>query len=619
MKLGTDINDDNCENSSVFSSGQFYIGVFGFSIEVSSFSITANFVGNHINLVSGQPQDGSTILTSFCPSWNDDNQCATEAEPAEVAFFTFVTSATFSPKSHISFNFIPKCHDDLVPGCGETPVKIFVTSCTAKTVNTGVNKCSKNEEYPSPTHNILSHSYHHGQGGTLFIANDKLHPNNGFCNPHAGGQGGQVCIYYITVLYQPRPGVHMESAKFSLTVSTPGDLVVVPCRPSPAPDGVIIYGIDNAPQFYEVCGTDVVEEGILDVSLEVCAGDVSLYICNSEACINDIHPSEKNYYEKSTSKQVCRSGISGTCTELYDGIQRVKLQRVDNTGTYFVSTEGNAISTYKLIVSSYKDMFPANGSVVPTLVLSEFSSEWSVLASKGLTGLYTLTWQASLVNMNGLIEPAKPYSLHYDVFLIESSELKSIKKQENSPNLSSLCGLELLLRISSSAEHRRIGTMVNKFEYVPDKKGSFTFFIVAMCDGECLSQVSAKNSLSKIKCNGSSPCKTIHTVYSPIELYVSKALGASFQNRSSVTKVGLFFFLALGVCLVFVGIKLAKKYRKYRNHSLHFSNVSSVESNPFTIDDYDDEYAGSGGSKFIEMKTVRTHDLLLANDIPEII
>ena len=149
-------------------------------IEVSSFSITANCVSNQINLVSGQLQDGSTILTPFSPPWNDDNQCATGAKPAEVAFFTFVTSATFSPKSHVSFNFIPKHHGDLVPGCGETQVNISVTSCTAQQVSTELNKCSKNEEYLSPTHNLLSHSYHHGQGGTMFIANNKLHPDNGF-------------------------------------------------------------------------------------------------------------------------------------------------------------------------------------------------------------------------------------------------------------------------------------------------------------------------------------------------------------------------------------------------------------------------------------------------------
>ena len=85
-----------------------------------------------------------------------------------------------------------------------------------------------------------------------------------------------------------------EDTSFSILASTPQDITIIPCRPTPAPDGVVLWGpeiIATNPtssfdgQGYEICATNLVptaggavQQGTLDVSLEVCSGGKWLMI-----------------------------------------------------------------------------------------------------------------------------------------------------------------------------------------------------------------------------------------------------------------------------------------------------------------------------------------------------
>jgi hypothetical protein len=164
-----------------------------------------------------------------------------------------------------------------------------------------------------------------GDRTQLFVANDPAHVGEpGYCNPQAAGYN---CVYYVSVIVNDETST---PATFTIAASTPDDVEVVPCRPSPAPDGLIIWGVERLggsaagdKQSYEVCGNDIVAGGLLDVEVETCSGQMEIKICDGDGggC-EGLVPEGNDWNVKSTSVETCNKANAGgveACQPTMDG------------------------------------------------------------------------------------------------------------------------------------------------------------------------------------------------------------------------------------------------------------------------------------------------------------
>ena len=123
----------SCDPRRSFHQGSWYIGVYGYS-GISQFSILAAYVGGHVTLVSGQPQDGMTSVANVCTIRNDDGVCANAQVSKQVAYFSFqVQPANFKNDMHVSISVTPACllkNLPASPGCmGADAVSCEMCKC----------------------------------------------------------------------------------------------------------------------------------------------------------------------------------------------------------------------------------------------------------------------------------------------------------------------------------------------------------------------------------------------------------------------------------------------------------------------------------------------------------
>jgi len=106
---------------------------------------------------------------------------------------------------------------------------------------------------------------------------------------------------------------------------------------------------------YEVCGSDLVDEGTLDVSLEECSGNLNLFICDGDGGCKGLIPGETDYSVSSTEDQVCylKDG-QDYCVPNEEVNPRVTIGKGSEgvrSDTYFMTVKG--AGTYNLRIASY--------------------------------------------------------------------------------------------------------------------------------------------------------------------------------------------------------------------------------------------------------------------------
>lgn len=171
------------------------------------------------------------------------------------------------------------------------------------------------------------------------------------------------CIYYIAVAVS-QPSAFHETATFTLTARTPGDLTLIPCDSQDYPDGIKTAAMDSisseAPQhFYEICGASA-RVG-LSVELEQCAGSTALYVCADDNSCADILPSTTSWGYFSSALQSCVHSFNplvparkrDTCVvKPYGKAGNPVVQLPQREGNYFVMARGAGSFLFKVQATS---------------------------------------------------------------------------------------------------------------------------------------------------------------------------------------------------------------------------------------------------------------------------
>lgn len=392
-----------------------------------------------------------------------------------------------------------------------------------------------------------------GERTVVFIANDPAHITSTSCNPV---NEDASCMYYLSI--EGIDDFDKESS-FLISAITPDNLAVIPCRPTPAPDGVITWGQDNVRnelQGYEVCGTDLVPNGWLDVTLEVCSGGLAVRICEGDNACDGIIPMEDDYSVVSTFDQTCyaKDGAVPYCEDNDEGQLPSVRVKYANADTYFLSVEGTG--SYNLWVGSYKltDYTPI---IKP--------NEDKVKISRSGDSL-SLSWEKVKVFMSGIDSGVEAPLVDYEVYYVKTSLLNAKTEQykgtEYEINLLSRCALQHMVDIVQPDINVDINTNDFGMVYVENHDANptgyefkniaageeFSFFVVAKCDAQCLDQISAIHPSSNNQCTSANPCKTIYGLFSPTE---GKREGGGVLGGGGGTL--MFVFIALVAILVGIG------------------------------------------------------------------
>lgn len=126
--------------------------------------------------------------------------------------------------------------DTCAPGCDCAPLTLYVNSCP-------ISKCTVLDRKPSEL--VGQHKAVHivkAGGSSLVLSATKADGSNSysFCDPAVAKE---ACAYYISVVASPLPSTSayvaakLESAAFTITARTPGDMILIPCVADGNPDG----------------------------------------------------------------------------------------------------------------------------------------------------------------------------------------------------------------------------------------------------------------------------------------------------------------------------------------------------------------------------------------------
>ena len=517
------IVSEDCDPATAFSKGKLFVGAYGFQGS-SSFSITAKYLGGHVSLIPGQPQSGHTTTTAVCSKRDSLGVCVgADIETVQAGFFTFrVRSTDATQSSHINFAITPECSEETpgTPGCFQgSALTAYVSVCVDAPEGSDPNACTVSDKYPSLVHHDVLEAVAGGSRTQLFIANDPAHAGEaGYCNPI---NAGHSCVYYVGVIVEEVG----EDAQFSIAATTPDDVEVVPCRPTPAPDGLLIWGVERLNvaerQSYEVCGTGIVKAGILDVEVETCSGNMDVKICDGDGGCDGLVPRGNDWNVHSTSTETCnkatREGSEG-CGPTKDGLPRVAVSGAQRD-TYFVTVEGGG--SYNLRVASYKALGGFGAPVID-------SGNGAVEASTAESGhAVELSWGAGTVEMAGLIGAAEASLMDFEVYYFLESDLnaQTLHKKGGVDEffLGTRCGLQhaigmvQLLNEDSAGmvyvENLSGGRVSIGSESMKNVKADYVFYVVGKCDSQCLEQVAVVHVSSDVKCSVGNPCKTVYGLW----------------------------------------------------------------------------------------------------------
>ncbi|GMH55605.1 hypothetical protein TL16_g01946 [Triparma laevis f. inornata] len=522
--------------------GSFYVGVFGF-FGSSSFMITASYKGSRTKLVTGTPQTGHTSAQDVCRNRDENGACTgSEEHRVQTAIFEFeVGSDNWNFESHVSFSINLDCTEsNQDPGCPEGgKLTAYVNVCVDD--DSDPNRCVISDMYPTSGNADLEEVLTPDERTIVFVPNDPSHPSSISCNPV---NSRASCKYFLAV--EGIDDIYNE-ATFQVTAIRPGNLAVIPCGSSSAPDGITTWGTDRVHQEmqgYEICGSDLVApHGFLDVTLEICSGNLELRICDGDNSCNGVVPAHNDYSVFSTPEKTCtfkpKVEATPTCRMDEPGSPvsvQVSYAQVD---TYFTSVTGSG--TYNLVIGSFKsdDFTP------------HIKSSGSVTTENG--GSLTLNWNPGRVVLSGIPNGVEPVLMDYEVYYVRHSLLvDSINKfdgSESEINLLSRCGLIHMIDIVQPNVNIDVNSADYGMVYVENHDDNphsytftgltededFVFYVVGKCDTKCMTQIVATNPETNVQCSVFSPCQTVYGLFPAVTAKTSG--GGMFGGKVGVGTV----------------------------------------------------------------------------------
>jgi hypothetical protein len=549
---------DDCDPSTLTIGSPLHIGVYGYDDTV--FTIAVSTGGGHTNLVPGKPQHGVTRPGGICGRRSEAGTCDSEDETlkhVQVAYFRFRVSPDDLDKDtnpHVSFAIEPSCNKTVTPcqpGCPCNPVTVYIKSCVE-------TECSMDDMYPSALagRNDVTHLVDAGHS-TAFIAHDPLNPNNGFCDPQ---QHGQTCLYYVAVQHQDlkRP------ASFSISASTPRDVLVLPTHSNPAPpDGVTTSSLDAVTGQQKNYQMYADRDSSMQITLEACTGDLSLAVCDGTC--SALYPSEKDYrFYVDSSKSCTKSGRqSAQCVQSATGLPRIALPKARDD-TYFLGVRGSG--TYYLKV----DMAVDGQSVTPLLAAPE-SRDVPKMEKVG-SDRVTLSWEHARLSVPGRSSGSVvPQYTRYRVYALDETALKDAPPAAAAtvkPVLTTPCGLEHYAAMSEDGSSRV--ALVDEGQTRVTVQGlkpgtQYRFVVAATCDSDCLQHTTKVTSQSTLplSCGGPSPCQDQWTLYSAAYVVTSMSTGEGDHHGGGPNGISTTVTLLVLILVVAVGAA-ALLYRKNR-------------------------------------------------------
>lgn len=264
----------------VLSTGSpVYIGIYGYS--AAQFTLLVSPVGQQVQLLAGQPQLSRTSASYICSARSPTTGACTTPASAntkiEAAYFAFriaaprnqphqqqhqqqvmlgnnAYTAPLQSVFDVILSIVPQCNATLAdqnicsPGCDCAPLKVYVNSCP-------LSKCTQIDRKPSALvgqHKAMQ-TIKQGSGSTIFLsaASYGTSKTSTFCDPTVIGED---CGYYVAVVASPlsatsKSVAKLESAAFTITARTPGDIILIPCSNDVYPDGQFTH-LNTFPSCY---------------------------------------------------------------------------------------------------------------------------------------------------------------------------------------------------------------------------------------------------------------------------------------------------------------------------------------------------------------------------------
>mmetsp|Transcript_3149 Transcript_3149/g.4876 ORF Transcript_3149/g.4876 Transcript_3149/m.4876 type:complete len:2519 (-) Transcript_3149:278-7834(-) len=604
---------DSCNPATVLSSGILHVGVYGYS--TSRFLIMATRRGGHITLLPGKPQLAYTGPGFVCSSRNKESGVcqgsSTHQTRVEVAYFSFrIDASSKNPNENsVMFTVLPKCNttrssdEQCMPGCDCAPVGIYVISCSA-------SNCKASDKYPSYLDGT------HMAGTTITSASPSmvLSPNvvgtstSAYCNPY---EKGEACMYYIAVISRQT----VESVAFTVAAETPSDVSFISCDSTPSPDGIRLTRSTTLPhadaKFYELCskasGSDRNRESLF-VTAEQCSGTLDLYACsdNSESC-DSILPTEKSWQFHATSEQTCerKSLVSSpVCSATSSSVPTLELP--ERNGNYHIKVNGTG--EFYFTVQNSKHGEQLSPSLRFDGIDQIVGGKMTIERTSGST--MRLYWHHIRVLMPG--EPALINSpnIRYKLYVFERSSVT----RASSPYaliLSTPCGLDHAAGYLSSSGGVKVVSLPSiqaddpgmSHEITGLKKNTeYLISLVAVCDSNCLRQVSKIASTTLLSCNGAVECKPQTHVYPVASASTSSHSDSTGTNDSSsldgVILTTLVIVIAVSMTLLGVVYYYMKNKKEMDALSdFEMTDFSSGSSDPSTTVGDIRSVFGSNGSQ----------------------
>jgi hypothetical protein len=364
-------------DASDFKAGPFYITVLG--RQETNFTIAAMSRGDHVTLTQGVPQLQNTHWTFLCNKRDDDGKCLYNTtvpsysngysshvyRMQQAAFFRFSLGSGIldprDPSQHISFSIRPQCNfsnperaygredpytTTCQPGCPCSPMSIYIKSCQ-------VGKCTPEDAYPSPENfeapmQLTLGSQDHAQ---IFVEHSQTAERGGGPLSRACDLTIGACEYFVGVFVGPVAESSYysdylrrvpKSAMFTIAANTPGGIRVLP-RPDTV-DGLVVVPSDSVSEqqarYFEA---NVHAGQSLRVSIDTCAGDLELYVCDSTC--ETLYPSKDNfryYTDHSRTCSVATPGGRAQCQYYPHETLEVTIAAAENDN-YFIAVVGDGV------------------------------------------------------------------------------------------------------------------------------------------------------------------------------------------------------------------------------------------------------------------------------------
>jgi hypothetical protein len=587
---GTTVMPD-CDPARSFNPGSglpIFIGVYGFS--AAQFNLLVAPVGQQVQLLPGQPQLSRTSSGYICTSRSPvTGACTTPSnlnKRVEAAYFAFHVSASSTDKNHrsllsaapgasysaggsmqsvfdVMFTVVPSCNTSRLPdtgappnpaqcapGCDCAPLKVYINSCP-------LSKCSVIDRKPSEYYgqNKFNTVVKQGTGTSVVLSAASQGGYNTFCDPAVAGED---CAYFVAVVATPLPALtpssalRLESAVFTITARTPGDMVLIPCVGEAYPDGIQFSGQDDIlpPQtvdakqphvhrpthhYYELCSQQYLPSSqtspeSLVVELEQCSGTTTLFACADDNHCASVLPTPGSWGYFADSKQSCsHSWDYGRDTCVSAVRNKPSLTLPQRVGNYFLMANGTG--KFELKVQSTTNRVKTSPQVV---FVGSQSLEASYLTVKAVAGnSVTVQWQQARVLLPGSYTPLDAAYMVYASYIFDAratdAALAELAEKQGVRDLrfSSACGLSyasqvlpapavFLDRTKVEASQQGADLMTHTFEGLnPDT--FYRIVLVATCDSACLRQLSKVTTDPRVvvSCNDKAgDCRPQSVVYS---------------------------------------------------------------------------------------------------------